>query len=456
MNVLLAEDEKTILVTLGDALENAGHAVFRSGSCHEAERILTSSRIDVLVSDIRLPDGDGRSLLAFIAERSPYTKTILITGHATVEDAVKALRDGADDYVSKPFLNEDLVTRVERIGKLAALEEENRELRSRRWGISSIVGRSPVIRKVLERIATVSAGDYTVLITGESGTGKEVVARAIHQESPRCDMPFVPLSCAAIPESLLEDELFGHEKGAFTDAVSHRAGAFERANGGTLFFDDIDDMPLNTQVKLLRVLEESTFYRLGGREPVSSRVRLVAATKKDLGVLVAENRFREDLYYRLNVVAIDLPPLRNRREDIPLLVKEFFSRYDTGSRTIPQATMQALSDHDWPGNVRELENAVRRAIALSPEGGELPPEAFGEIGLPAAAGGKHGRSGEPVVTLDKALQEAERRHIEKTLAATGFNRTRAAKLLGISRKTLWRKMLLFGISEPKRNGKEQP
>ncbi|HHN47318.1 MAG TPA: sigma-54-dependent Fis family transcriptional regulator [Planctomycetes bacterium] len=449
MNVLIVDDEKTIRVTLGDAVEAAGYSLFSAESCHEAERILSSERIDVVVSDIRLPDGDGRRLLDFVKNRSPYTRIIFITGHAAIEDAVKAMQDGAEDYVAKPFLNEDVVARISRVARIHQLEKENQELRSRRWGISAIVGDSPQIRKVLERIVTVSSGDYTVLITGESGTGKEVVAHAIHQESPRAAHPFVPLSCAAVPESLLEDELFGHEKGAFTDAVSRRAGAFERAHRGVLFFDDIDDMPLSVQVKLLRVLEERTFYRLGGREPVSADVRLIAATKKNLAALVAEGRFREDLFYRLNVVSIDLPPLRERRVDVPLLIGEFLKRCDSTGRSVPPTTMAALSAYDWPGNVRELENAVRRAVALSPAGAQLAPEAFNPAFSAGAAPetGKAGILAEiPFKTLDEVIRDAEKAHIETALAAAGGNRTRTAEILGISRKTLWEKMLKHNIS----------
>jgi len=446
MNILLAEDEKTILVTLADALEDAGHKVFKAQICHEAERLLSANRIDLLISDIRLPDADGRSLLEIIRKQSPFTKVIFITGHATIEDAVSSLKNGAEDYISKPFLNSDMVARVDRIGRVIQLEQENRELKQRRWGISCIVGKSEVIRNVLKRIATVATGDYTVLIKGESGSGKEVVAKAIHQESPRSDMPFMPLSCAAIPETLLEDELFGHEKGAFTDAVSSRQGAFERAQGGTLFFDDIDDMPLSTQVKLLRVLEERSFYRLGGRKPVSCDIRIVAATKKDLSTLAAENRFREDLFYRLDVVTIDLPPLRERREDIPLLVTEFLTRYDTGGRSIPKKTMNQLMAANWPGNVRELENSVRRAIALTPQGASLKPEAFFGQGHLHAVESEDDSQAAAIVSLDKEMQNTERRHIERALTAAQGNRKKAAEILGISRKTLWDKMKLYNIS----------
>jgi len=343
---------------------------------------------------------------------------------------------------------------VNRICRMRALEEENRELRKKRWGMSSIIGKSDAIRKVLERIVTVSGGDYTVLIRGESGTGKEVVARAIHQESPRADKPFVPLSCAAVPESLLEDELFGHEKGAFTDAVVRRAGAFERADGGLLFFDDIDDMPLNVQVKLLRVLEERTFYRLGGRESVSCDIRLVAATKKDLAEHVAAGRFREDLFYRLNVVTVELPPLRERTEDIPLLAEEFLKRYGGGERTVAPSTMEALMAHKWPGNVRELENAVRRAIALTADGTALSPDAFLGTGIPKTCAVQPETNIGDIQPLGELMQATEKVHIEKALSATGNNRVHAAKLLGVSRKTLWDKMRLLGIAPQDGDEKE--
>ena len=441
MLVLLVDDEPTIRVTLGDALRAAGHEVLEAATLARAREVLLEQRVDLVITDIRLPDGSGRELVSYKKEHSPYSRIVLITGYGTVEEAVSALKEGADDYVTKPFLNEDVLHRVERIGRELALEEENRSLRARRFGLAAIVGRSPAIRAVLERVAAVAQGDYTVLITGESGTGKEVVARAIHQESPRRERPFVPLSCGAVPETLLEDELFGHEKGAFTDAVGTRRGAFERADTGTLFLDDIDDMPLALQVRLLRVLEERTFFRLGGTGPVEVDVRIIAASKEDLGRLVAEGRFREDLYYRLNVVPLSLPPLRERKEDIPLLVEEFLRRYGGGAEwRLEEGAMEMLLAHDWPGNVRELENAVRRAVALAGEERLLRKDL-----LLSGTGSAARKDGEPLRPLEEILRRAEREHILRALEAAGWNRTRAAALLGISRKTLWEKMRTYGL-----------
>lgn len=440
MTILLIDDEKTIRVTLGDALRGAGHQVIEADALSPARRVLQTQRVDLVISDIRLPDGSGHELISHKKQHSPYSRIMFITGYGTVEDAVNALHEGADDYVTKPFLNEDILHRIGRIERELVLEDENRRLRSRRYGIAAIVGESAAIKAVLQRIAAVAHGDFTVLITGESGTGKEIVARAIHQESVRRERPFVPLSCGALPETLLEDELFGHEKGAFTDAISRRQGAFERADTGTLFLDDIDDMPLSLQVKLLRVLEERSFFRLGGTTAVKVDVRVVAASKSDLGELSSVGRFRQDLYYRLNVVPITLPPLRARRQDIPLLVREFVERYGAGADwTLEAGALEALALHSWPGNVRELENAVRRAIALDTGLRLLKKDLL--LSSPVISAPKPLE----VLGLGEVLRRAEREHILKALEATGGSRSKAAKLLGISRKTLWDKMKTHGL-----------
>jgi DNA-binding NtrC family response regulator len=361
------------------------------------------------------------------------------------------MRIGAAHYVQKPFRNEAVVALVERFGRERALEAENERLRVELAGLGAqgmgeLVGRSPAMRAVFQRIATVAPTDATVLIEGESGTGKERVARALHERSPRARLPFVAISCAALPESLLEAELFGHERGAFTDAHRDRKGRFELAQGGTLFLDDIDDMPLSVQVKLLRVLQERTFERVGSEETRKLDIRVVAATKKPLRELVREGRFREDLFYRIHVVPVKLPPLRERDGDVPLLLAHMLARYGQGRPyTVSPPTLTLLERYPWPGNVRELENSVQRAIALAGTALELKKEALLPLD-PRWRGATE--PPEAVRLLREVLREHEIAHIRRALELTGGHRTQTAELLGISRKVLWEKLRDFGIAEP--------
>ncbi|MCK6460179.1 MAG: sigma-54 dependent transcriptional regulator, partial [Planctomycetes bacterium] len=333
MNVLLAEDERSIAVTLRDALEEAGHKVHAVADGREALRELKATPYDLLITDIRMPGMDGISLLKEARALDPAPHVIVITGHGTIETAVEAIRHGAYDYVLKPFLNEDLIRKVATLhefkrlrNKVQALESEVGLDRAR----ARMVGDSDAMRRVLALVRTVAESDEDVLITGETGTGKELVAKMIHDLSGRRDGPFVVLSCSGFPQTLLEDEIFGHEKGAFTDARALKQGRFERAHGGVLFLDDIDDVPVETQVKLLRVLQERSLERLGGEKTLRVDVRVVAATKVDLQSAVEDGEFREDLFYRLNVVPISLPPLRERRSDIPILAAHFIAVHGKG------------------------------------------------------------------------------------------------------------------------------
>ncbi len=440
MRVLLADDEKTIRMTLGDALHDAGHHVFLAEDGDRALKLVETTRFDSVITDIRLPGADGIQILRRVKEIAPETSVLVITGYGTVESAVEAMKAGATEYITKPFLNDDVLIRLERIAEEMKLRDENRRLRSEisgRYHFENLIGSSSAMRDVFERIDAVAGSDHSILITGESGTGKEMVARAVHHHSKRDSGPFVAFSCGAFAPTLIEDELFGHERGAFTDAHQRRLGLFEKASAGTLFLDDIDDMPFETQVKLLRILEERSFTRLGGGEPIRVDIRVIAATKRDLGEMAGEGLFREDLYYRLNVVPVVLPPLRERLEDLPELVDHFIARFSGDDpHQIPPETLAAMARYSWPGNVRELENAVKRAIALSGGSEELPREHL----VPQGAAPPPALPRGAVGALKDAVAAAEAVHIKLVLDHTGGNRTEAAQILGISRKSLWKKI----------------
>jgi DNA-binding NtrC family response regulator len=449
MRILLAEDEVTIFVTLRDALEEAGHKVHGATETSAAISILEQDEPEVVVTDIRMPGAGGLAVLEKSIELDRHRPVILMTGYGTIDQAVEAMRAGAVDYVQKPFRNEAIVQRVAAFEKLKDLQAENVRLRRRLAECApfdTVVGASEPMRKVFEQVRTVAPTEATVLVQGESGTGKERIARALHDESARSSNAFIALSCAALPESLLEAELFGHEKGAFTDARKERRGRFELADGGTVFLDDIDDMPLSMQVKLLRVLQERRFERVGGEREIAVDIRLVVATKVALRELVREGRFREDLFYRVNVVPILLPPLRERTGDVPLLVRHMIEKYGGGrDYDVARSTMNMLERYPWPGNVRELENSVQRAIALAGEGSKLAAEDL----LPQDPRWRNATEvPERVVPLRELQRETERAHIEHVLELTGGHRSQSAELLGISRKVLWEKMRDHGIEAP--------
>ena len=454
MRVLLAEDEETIAVTLKDALEESGHRVFHAADTAGAVRLLEAENPDVVLTDIRMPGDGGMEVLKRAIELDERRPVILMTGYGTVEQAVEAMRIGAAHYIQKPFRNEAVVAMVERLARERVLEAENARLREELRGLTAdrmgeMIGNSPAMLEVFERIATVAPTDATVLIEGESGTGKERVARALHERSNRAEGPFVAISCAALPETLLEAELFGHERGAFTDAHKERRGRFELADGGTLFLDDIDDMPLAVQVTLLRVLQERSFERLGSEETRKVDIRVVGATKRGLRELVREGKFREDLFYRINVVPILLPPLRERTGDVALLVQHMIERHGDVLYTVSAPTMAALERYPWPGNVRELQNAVQRAIALVGDGHELKRDVL----LPVDRRWRGAtETAEDVRPLRGVLREVEIAHIRRALEQTGGHRTHTAELLGISRKVLWEKLRDFGIEPTAEKG----
>ncbi|MBI5286881.1 MAG: sigma-54-dependent Fis family transcriptional regulator, partial [Deltaproteobacteria bacterium] len=356
MKVLIVEDEKIKRITLTDALLKAGYEVESFHDPVEALKVFKEDEFDVVVTDLRLPRMEGVDLLREIKSIRPSTHVIIMTAYGTVESAIKAMKLGAYDYITKPFSSEELILNLERLKEFKEVVEENIKLKKEitsRYSFDNLVGKSGGMQRIYNLIETVAPRGTTVLIVGESGTGKELIAHAIHYNSPRRDKPLVKFSCAALTESLLESELFGHEKGAFTGAFKEKKGRFELANGGSIFLDDVDDIPLSMQPKLLRVLQEREFERVGGVRTVKVDVRFICATKVGLDVKVKDGRFREDLFYRLNVVSIKLPPLRERREDIPLLVEHFLNKYcNPGEKkTFTQEAIKAFMDYDWPGNV---------------------------------------------------------------------------------------------------------
>ena len=459
MKVLLADDEVTVFVTLRDALEEAGHEVLGATDGRSALEALEDRGEgvpEVVITDIRMPGGSGLDVLRRAVELDPDRPVILMTGYATIEDAVDAMRLGAVDYIQKPFRNETILKRLENLSRVRELETENEALRGQLdhgSGFADVIGESQPMRAVFERVRTVAGSDATALIVGESGTGKERIARALHDLSGRSQEPFVAISCAALPETLLEAELFGHEKGAFTDARKERRGRFELADKGTLFLDDVDDMPLPTQVKLLRVLQERNFERVGGERTLSVDIRVVVASKVDLRARVREGLFREDLFYRLNVVPIPLPPLRERTGDVALLVQHLLERHGRGRvYTLPESALAMLDRYSWPGNVRELENAVQRGIALAGAGSAIAAEDL----LPQDSRWRGALEvHDEIQPLRELLSQTERGHVRRALEATGGHRSQAASLLGISRKVLWEKLKVHGLSPDKDDSAEE-
>jgi DNA-binding NtrC family response regulator len=445
MSVLLADDEKTIRITLRDALEEAGHTVVAVADGIEARRAIEERNFDVVLTDLKMPGMPGMEVLRLVKGRSPDTEVIVMTGYGTVESAVDAMKAGAYEYLLKPFPNETVVLLLARIHEQRRVLAENRSLKEqlgRATRLEGIIGTSRGMREVFQTIRLVAGQDTRVLVTGESGTGKELVARAIHNLSARRAKPLVAISCASVPETLLEDTLFGHEKGAFTDARERRVGRFEYADGGTIFLDDIDDMPMSTQVKLLRVLQEGEIERLGGTAPIHVDVRVLAATKVDLLDAVNEGRFRQDLYYRLNVVPVLLPPLRDREDDLKLLAQHFMDNFAKGrSVRVEPETLDEMMRYSWPGNVRELEHSIERAIALAGGSEVLRREhILGTKPVPERkpAAGR-------VCNIAEAVAEAEKAAIRAALDHTRGRKAEAAQVLGISRKNLWEKMKAYGM-----------
>jgi DNA-binding NtrC family response regulator len=444
--LLLVEDERIVRVTVRDALARAGYRVTDLADGAAALRAVEAERFDIVLTDVRLPGLDGVSLFRRIRQIDPDTAVLLFSGHAELDDAVAVMREGARDYIQKPFEMEELLLRLGRIrDELAfrrAMEQGARDRRAA--GRLAIRGISAATRRLVERVEAAAASDANVLIAGETGTGKDLCARTIHELSRRAGRPFVAVNCAALPDTLLEAELFGHEKGAFTGAERRRTGRFEAANGGTLFLDEVGELTLAAQVKLLRVIETSTFEPVGTSKPVTVDVRIVAATNRDLEEAVSSGAFRQDLYYRLNVIDLETPPLRERPGDIPILVSEFLSDMSARQgRPVPPldpAALAALATYRFPGNVRELIHALERAVAVS-RGGVLRlehlPPAISSSPVGAAAETDAPVEEGQVEPLASAVSRFERQYVRRVLERTGGHRGRAAALLGISRKALW-------------------
>jgi len=435
--ILVVDDDPLMLDFLKEALLRQGYKVDTAEDGEEALRKVKEKGYDLVITDVRMPGVDGMTVLESVKRDFADTEVVVITAYGTIRNAVEAMKMGAYDYLTKPFSVEEVEVVVQRALERKRLISENIRLKrelEKVQGLRTLVGQSPAMRKVLEMIEMVAPTKATVLIQGESGTGKELVADAIHRLSPRKNGPFVKVNCAAIPESLVESELFGHEKGAFTHAVKRSRGRFEMADGGTLLLDEIGEITPAVQAKLLRVLQDGTFQRVGGEGTLKVDVRVIATTNRDLWKAVQEGKFREDLYYRLQVVPIYIPPLRERKEDIPLLVQHFLKMY--GERegkeglTVSEKAMDILMDYDWPGNIRELENAVERAVILA-KGKVLKPENF-FVGSTFREKESDGGA--------TTLAEMERRFILRTLREEGGNRTRTAQRLGISVRTLRNKL----------------
>ena len=447
-HVLLVEDEAPLREALAEQLVDRGYAVEQAESGETALAKLADFAFDVIITDLRLPGIDGSAVIDAALDRYPDIVAIVVTGYGTVKDAVEAIKRGAWDFVSKPFQIDELLHALNAALEQRRLKSENAYLRAQldeRYRFEGLIGKSPAMKRLFQLLETVAATNSTILITGDTGTGKEVVARAIHHNSPRKTHRFVALNCSAIPETLLEAEIFGHVRGAFTGAIGNREGRLEQAHKGTLFLDEVGTMSAALQMKMLRVLQEREFERVGDSKTIKVDVRVIAATNSDLTKMVGDGQFREDLYYRLNVIPVHIPPLRERRDDIPLLVQHFLEKFRSGgaaAMTVSQEAMRQLMSYAWPGNVRQLENATERAVAFGGsrgqiEAADLPPEVAGaephsvnaSLALP-----------EDGVDLDAFVANIERELIQRSLERTGGNKGQAAKLLNLKRTTLVEKL----------------
>ncbi len=432
--ILVVDDESIVRESLHDWLDSVGHKVVTAESGEEALRIIKQKKIKIMLADLIMPGMNGIELMKKAREIVPTISTVIITAHGTIQTAITAIREGAYDYVEKPFCPEKVELLIKNLVEHQNLIEENISLRRKiedRFRFEGIIAKSPKMLKIFELIKTIAPTTATVLIIGETGTGKEVIARAIHHQSQRRNKPFIATSCAALPESLLESELFGHEKGSFTGAVERKKGKFEAGDRGTLFLDEIGEINANTQVHLLRVLEEKMITRVGGNEEIAVDVRVISATNRNLRTMVKQEKYREDLYYRLNVVTIDLPLLKDRREDILPLAEHFLKKYtEENNKSIKKFSPEVVKfmlNYSWPGNVRELENMIERGVILSKKNSinldELPQDII-----------------HPTPVEGKTVEAVERNHIINVLEETKGNISKAAKILGIRRMTLYNKL----------------
>ena len=453
--ILLVEDDKALRRYLEDALRNKRYSVRPAATLAEARECLAADNYDLVVTDHGLPDGTATEWIAELTARPDRPVVIVITGSTAIETAVECMRRGAFEYIVKPFSLDQLEVAIEKAENFSQLVKVNRFLSREPLADDGreLLGDSPAMQQLRELIRRIARTDATVLIQGESGTGKELIARAIYRDSPRNGAPFIRVNCAAVPENLVESEFFGHEKGAFTGALNRREGRFELAHNGTLLLDEVSEIPLNLQAKLLRVLQEREFERIGGTKTIQVDVRVIASTNRHLEDSVARGEFRQDLFYRLNVVPIHVPPLRERREDIPLLAKNFLQRFarqhGSPARELSPAALAALQDHRWPGNVRELQNVIERAVILCGANGILEPTHLG-LTKPITVETAPARPPSPLAQATASasqfptLDEVERQHILEALKRCEDNRTHAAKLLDISVRTLRNKLKEYG------------
>jgi len=441
-NILVVDDEVKMCVILQGMLEERGHRVATAQDGRKAQELVAGQEFEVVITDLKMSPVDGLQLLQAVKKASPETEVVLMTAYASVQTAIEAMKQGAYDYIIKPFDLDEMGLLVDRILEKKRLVLENRQLREQvggNRGREMVAGKSPQMKELFALVDKVAPSDVTVLIRGESGTGKELVAEAIHRRSPRAGGPLVAVNCAALTETLLDSELFGHEKGAFTGAVKKKLGRFELAQGGTIFLDEIGDVTAALQAKLLRVLQEKTFVRVGGTETITANIRLIAATNRDLEQAIGQGHFREDLYYRLSVFPIRVPPLRERREDIPDLAGFFLQKRGRRFEDIDPEAVDQLMHYDWPGNVRELENVIERAVILAAGG-----ETIGLTHLPLSS-----RSTPQAVSPGEELnlERLERQSILQALQKSGGNKSGAARLLGITRRTLYSRMERLGLRQ---------
>lgn len=460
--ILIVDDESSLRTALFRVLDRQGFQVITASSLREAEILANSEQpLDLAIVDLRLPDGDGIELMTRLRGLHPAIQVMILTGHATIETAVRATQSGAFHFLTKPFNMEELLNIVSRALSHKSLQQENQQLRTalhKKYQFDNIVGQSEEIRRVLEMVERVADSDSTVLVTGDSGTGKELVAKAIHYNSPRAAKPFIPINCGAIPAELLESELFGHVKGAFTGAIANRPGRFEIAAGGTIFLDEIGELSLSLQVKLLRVLQERRFEPVGSAKTQVADVRIIAATNVDLEKAVSKGQFREDLFYRLNVIPIRIPALRQRKTDIPLLLHHFIQHFNTGKarnlQGVAPDALEMLTNYAWPGNIRELENLIERITILKGHGlievRDLPEHYRSQSFHAQAAGGSIEQIEIPDNGMDfnSAVDAYENALIMQALEKTGWNRNQAAALLKLNRTTLVEKIKKKGLRPP--------
>jgi len=447
--ILVVDDDKLVNEFVDETLTRAGYDVTSAMSGEEAVELAEIEDFDLVLSDVRMPGMGGIELLKTIRKQSPQSLIIMITAYGTVKNAVEAMKLGAFDYILKPFSPDELEIIIKKALKFHGLQVENDRLRNevgRKYSFDNIVGRNEDLQDVFDLVKVAADSKATILLTGESGTGKELIARAIHYNSPRKDNAFIRVNCASLPENLIESELFGHEKGAFTGAIKQNKGRFELADGGTILLDEISEMPLSLQAKLLRVLQEYEFERVGSGRPIKVDVRVIATSNRHLKTEIKEGNFREDLYFRLNVIQIELPPLRNRRDDIPELTDYFIAKYnEENARVVDGISDKALSTlmkYHWPGNVRELENIIQRSVVTC-RSNVITPELFpGYI-----TGGDTIDTGDVVLPMPVTLAELEKYAIVEALKFTGGNRTRAADILGITSRTLRNKLADYDLKQ---------